>query len=61
MRKITFSRNKGIGYPKDIQVIEVDDDATENEINKLYEDWIWNEVADEFTWYEEGRNGGDGG
>lgn len=52
---VVFSRNKGVGYQTYTQKIEFDDNATDEEIGKEYEEWVWNEVADEFTWYKEGE------
>lgn len=52
MRHIIFRRNKGVGYQPTEETVEIDDDTTEEEIRELYLDWVWEEVADEFTWYE---------
>ena len=32
--------------------MEFEDDATEEEINEAYINWIIQEVGDNFTWYE---------
>lgn len=53
MRRITFSRNKGVGYQTYTQTIDFDEGTTDEEITAAYEEWVWEEVADEFTWYEE--------
>ncbi|WP_405154758.1 hypothetical protein [Paenibacillus sp. FSL K6-0108] len=53
MKRIVFSRNKGIGHRAQTEVIEFDDVATEEDIRIAYVDWVWEQVNDEFTWYEE--------
>ncbi|SEO11897.1 hypothetical protein [Paenibacillus sp. OK076] len=52
MRRITFSRNKGVGYRPYPKTFEFEDNVTE-EINLAYQDSVWQEARDEFTWYEE--------
>ncbi|OPG98376.1 hypothetical protein B2I21_08480 [Chryseobacterium mucoviscidosis] len=55
MKRIVFSRNKGVGYSTQKEVFEFEDDVTEEEIRAAYVDWVWEEVNDEFTWYIEGE------
>lgn len=55
MKRIVFSRNRGVGYQTYTETIEFDNDVTEEEINEAYKEWVWEEVGDEFTWYEEGE------
>lgn len=31
---------------------EFEDDATDEEIQKEYEDWVWEQVGDNYTWYK---------
>lgn len=31
---------------------EFEDDATEEEIQEAFVDWVWNQVGDNYTWYE---------
>jgi len=30
---------------------EFDDNVTDKEIQEEYENWVWQEVGDRFTWY----------
>lgn len=32
--------------------VEFDDDATEEEINKEWADWLWEKASEHATWYE---------
>jgi hypothetical protein len=52
VRKVTFCRNKGNGFSTIKETIEVEENATEEEINEMYVEWILNEVEEEF-WIEE--------
>lgn len=54
MKRITFRRNKGVGYQPYTETLEFDDDATEEEITEAYIEWVFEQCGDEFTWYEEG-------
>ena len=33
------------------EVIEFDDDVTDDIIQDEYENWVWEQVSDNFTWY----------
>lgn len=32
--------------------VEFEDDATEEEIEKEFETWVWQEVGDNYCWFE---------
>lgn len=53
MRTIVFKYNpwRGEHNAKTVEV-EVDDNTTEEEINEMWHDWVWEKVADHSTWYE---------
>lgn len=53
MRKITFVHNRGWGeHNRYTEVQEFDDDATEKDIQDAYVDWVWEQIGDNFTWFE---------
>lgn len=53
MRKVVFRHRKGLAdHDVDEQAFEVEDDATEADINEMFMDWAWERVQDDFTWYE---------
>ncbi|GAB6499056.1 MULTISPECIES: hypothetical protein [Bacillus cereus group] len=53
MKTIVFKWNYGIGeHEVEEEEFEFDDNATEEEINKEWHDWIWSKVSEQFTWYE---------
>lgn len=53
MRTIVFKYNPYIGeHNAYIKEVEVDNDATEEEINEMWHDWVWEKVSDCATWYE---------
>ena len=31
--------------------IEFDNDTTDEEIQEEYENWVWEQIGDRFTWY----------
>ena len=31
--------------------VEFEDDATEEDIEEAYVEWVWNEVGDRYSWY----------
>jgi hypothetical protein len=35
------------------EIFEFEDDVTDEEIEKVYVDWVWEQVNDHFCWYEE--------
>lgn len=56
MKKIVFSHSTGWGeHNKTKEVFEFKDEATDEEINEAFEEWVWSRVGDSVTWYEEGE------
>ncbi|WP_175405253.1 hypothetical protein [Paenibacillus polymyxa] len=51
MKRVIFYRNPGPGSQPYSQVLEFDDAATEADITEAYEEWVWQEVGEQFTWY----------
>lgn len=52
-RTVVFKYNPWHGaHNADIEEIEVDDNATEEEINEMWQEWLWEKVSDHATWYE---------
>ncbi len=33
-----------------IDIIEYDDDITDEQIQEDFEEWVWNEIGDKFYW-----------
>lgn len=53
MKKTVFKHRYGIAdHEVDEIEVEFDDDATEEEINEEWRQWVWEKVSDSFTWYE---------
>lgn len=53
MKTIVFRWRYDIGeHAVEEEEIEFDNDATEAEITKEYEEWVWSRVGEQFTWYE---------
>jgi len=52
MKTIVFLRNRGPQFTPIEEEFEFEDNATDKEIIDVFEDWVWNEVGEEFTWYE---------
>lgn len=53
MKTIIFSHQYGFGkHNCHTEEIEYDDDIEEKQIQSDYEDWVWNRIGDNFTWYE---------
>ena len=52
MKTIVFLRNRGSQFNPIAEEFEFEDNATDKEIMDVFEDWVWNEVGEEFTWYE---------
>ncbi|MDA1802653.1 hypothetical protein [Bacillus cereus group sp. BY6-1LC] len=53
MKTIVFRWRYGVGdHEVEEEEVLFDSDATEEEISKEYEEWIWSRVGDQFTWYE---------
>ena len=57
MKKIIFQHRAGVGeHNIHREEVEFDDDATEEEIGKEFESWVWEQViGDSVTWYEKER------
>lgn len=53
MRTIIFRHRTGMGeheiYEEEFQF---EDNITEENIQEEYEQWVWQQIGDEFTWYE---------
>lgn len=54
LKKIVFRHEYG-PTSKDVfeEVMELDKDTTEEEINEIYVAWVFEQIGDKFTWYEE--------
>lgn len=54
MAKIIIFRHR-TGFRSDDyyeEEMEFDDNATDEEIGEVYVDWVFEQVGDNFTWYE---------
>ena len=49
MIKVIFECNENMNQYKEEQ--EFDDDATDELIQGAYEDWVWEQVGEHYTWY----------
>lgn len=49
MKKVIFKCNENMNQYE--EEMEFDDDATEEDINKEWADWILQQVIDNYTWY----------
>lgn len=49
MVKVIFECSENMNRYK--EVIEFDDDVTDDIIQDEYENWVWEQVSDNFTWY----------
>lgn len=53
MKKITFEWQRGLGkHDKVTEVVEFDDEDTEEMIDESFQEWVWDKIGDRFTWYE---------
>ena len=53
MKKIQFEYQKGWGDQNRLkEIVEFDDDVTEEEIEKEFQDWVWDKVGDYVCWEE---------
>lgn len=53
MKTVVFKYNPWIGeHNAHIAEVEVEDDATEEEINEMWQNWLWDQVSEYSTWYE---------
>lgn len=50
MVKVIFECNENMNHYA--EEVEFDDDITDEEIDKEFADWVWNQVSDNFTWYK---------
>ena len=53
MLKVIFKCSQNMNQYKEI--MEFEDSTTDEEISKAFEDWVWQEVGDYFSWYREGE------
>lgn len=52
MKRVTFVWNKGYTQNDNVtEVIEFDDEASEETIKKEFESWVWEQIGDQFSWY----------
>jgi len=51
MIKVIFRCDENMNQHQ--EEIEFEDDATEEEIQEAFVDWVWSEVRDNYTWYRE--------
>lgn len=56
MIKVIFSCSENMNKHKD--EMEFDDDITDEEIEKEFVEWVWNEVGDHYTWYRANEESG---
>ena len=49
MIKVIFECCENMNQYK--EEVEFEDDVTDEEIEDAYEDWVWEQVGDKFTWY----------
>ncbi|MGG3706976.1 hypothetical protein [Heyndrickxia coagulans] len=52
MKTIVFLRNRGPQFKPIEEEFEFEDNSTDKEIIDAFEDWVWDEVGEEFTWFE---------
>jgi len=53
MRIIIFSHQYGHGKHNSYQEeMEFEDDVTDEDISKEYQDWVWERIGDSFSWYD---------
>jgi hypothetical protein len=50
MKQIVFRCSEIMNHYE--EVFEFEDDATEEDINAEFSEWVWNEVGDRFSWFE---------
>ncbi|MCT4584096.1 MAG: hypothetical protein N4A54_04140 [Peptostreptococcaceae bacterium] len=51
-KTVVFKYKEGWGdHTVKEEEFEYESDATEEEIQKDYEEWVWNMIGDKFTWY----------
>ncbi|TPG93530.1 hypothetical protein EEL32_00295 (plasmid) [Brevibacillus laterosporus] len=56
MKTVVFRHKQGYeDFDLHEEEFEFADDATEEEIQKEFEEWVWNIIGDYFTWYEKGK------
>jgi len=51
MIKVIFRCDENMNQHQ--EVVEFEDDATEEVIQEAFVDWVWSEVGDNYTWYRE--------
>ncbi|TPG88111.1 hypothetical protein EEL32_10115 [Brevibacillus laterosporus] len=56
MKTIVFRHKKGFhSWDNHEQEFEFEDDATEKEIGEAFNEWVWEQIGEKFTWYEKGK------
>lgn len=51
MKRVEFIYNPFVGsHNATTQEVEFEDDATEDEINKAWGDWLWEQTSEHSTW-----------
>lgn len=54
MKKIRFIHHYGYGgNEKDVEVVEFPEGTTEKDIEKEFENFVWEKIGDDFYWEEE--------
>ena len=54
MKKVKFIHHYGYGeHEKDVETIEFPDNTTAKEIQKEFEQFVWEKIGDDFYWEEE--------
>lgn len=52
-RIVVFSHQIGFGKQNIYtEEFEFEDDATDEEITEAFKEWVWEQVGDDFTWYD---------
>jgi len=51
MIKVIFECNENMN--KYEEEFEFEDDVTDEIIREAFEDWVWEQIGDEFGWYKE--------
>lgn len=52
MKRFVFTYNKGWNE-KITEVAEYDYDVSEEEVQSDFEEWVWGQIGEKFSWHEE--------
>jgi hypothetical protein len=53
MRKVIFKHSTGWGeHNSHRETIEFEDGTTDEEVEKAFQDWVWEQIGDYVTWYD---------